>query len=75
MKLTDYLSHTGMSAETFAKKLDVTVSAVNFWRNGDRTPRIAQMRKIFDATDGAVTPNDFMPPSEESNSRTCEAAE
>lgn len=61
MKLSDYLSISGKSAAVFASEIGASVSAVNFWRAGDRTPRIAQMQKIFEATNGAVTPNDFLP--------------
>lgn len=61
MRLSDYLSMSKTSAEAFASELGVSVSAVNYWRSGDRIPRIAQMQKIFDATKGAVTPTDFLP--------------
>ncbi len=61
MKLSDYLTQSQKSADIFAKEIGVTVSAVNFWRNGDRIPRIGQMQKIFEITQGAVTPTDFLP--------------
>jgi transcriptional regulator with XRE-family HTH domain len=60
MKLSDYLAMTNKSAATFAAELGTSVSAVNYWRTGDRTPRIAQMQKIYEATNGAVAPNDFL---------------
>jgi transcriptional regulator with XRE-family HTH domain len=62
MKLSDYLAMANKSAATFAAELGMSVSAVNFWRTGERTPRIAQMQKIYEATNGAVSPNDFLPP-------------
>lgn len=62
MKLSDYLAMANKSAAAFAAELGTSVSAVNFWRNGERTPRIAQMQKIYEATNGAVAPNDFLPP-------------
>jgi transcriptional regulator with XRE-family HTH domain len=61
MKLSDYLAMANKSAATFAAELGISVSAVNFWRTGERTPRITQMQKIYEATNGAVTPNDFLP--------------
>lgn len=60
MKLSDYLAMTNKSAAKFAVEIGASTSAVNFWRSGERTPRIKQMQKIFDATSGAVTPNDFL---------------
>lgn len=65
MKLSDYLSSTEVSAEALAKRVGVTVSAVNFWRTGMRVPRIKQMQKIFDATGGKVGPSDFIFPEGE----------
>jgi DNA-binding transcriptional regulator YdaS (Cro superfamily) len=61
MKLSDYLAMTNKSAAKFADEIGASTSAVNFWRSGGRTPRIGQMQKIFEATNGAVTPNDFLP--------------
>jgi transcriptional regulator with XRE-family HTH domain len=59
MKLSDFLSESNKSAADFAREIGVTVNAVNFWCNGERTPRPAQMQKIFEVTSGVVAPNDF----------------
>jgi len=61
MKLAAYLELRNMRDAEFAALIGVSVSAVQFWRTGGRMPRKAQMQSIFEATDGAVTPNDFLP--------------
>jgi transcriptional regulator with XRE-family HTH domain len=61
MKLAAYLELRNMRDADFAALVGVSVSAVQFWRTGGRMPRKAQMQKIFEATAGAVTPNDFLP--------------
>jgi len=64
MKLDAYLKLTGLTEDAFGKKIGVSATAVNHWRNGARTPRVAQMQKIFRVTEGAIAPSDFiaMPP-------------
>lgn len=61
MKLAAYLELRNMRDADFAALVGVSVSAVQFWRTGGRMPRKAQMQSIFEATAGAVTPNDFLP--------------
>jgi DNA-binding transcriptional regulator YdaS (Cro superfamily) len=60
MTLNEYLSLTGTNAEAFARQVNVSVAAVNYWRSGARIPRIEQMRKINDVTNGRVAPSDFI---------------
>jgi DNA-binding transcriptional regulator YdaS (Cro superfamily) len=60
MKLSDYLELGNIDAAAFAARINVTPKAVSYWISGDRTPRPEQMQKIIDATNGAVTPNDFL---------------
>ena len=61
MKLADYLVTSKIDELAFAAKLGVSAKAVRHWVRGDRTPRPEQLQKIFNATDGAVTPSDFLP--------------
>jgi DNA-binding transcriptional regulator YdaS (Cro superfamily) len=58
--LANFLTSSDLTERDFASKLGVTQQAVNTWVRGSRTPRIGQMQKIFEATNGAVTPNDFL---------------
>jgi hypothetical protein len=37
-----------------------TAFAVKKWKYGERTPRNAQMQRLTEISDGAVTANDFM---------------
>lgn len=59
MKLHEYLSERGLTLEAFAKVIEVDVSTVSRYARGDRTPRPAIMRRIGEATGGAVRPQDF----------------
>ena len=61
MKLAEYLATKQLDESAFAAALGVSAMGVRHWVNGRRTPRPEQMQKIFSATDGAVTPNDFLP--------------
>ena len=59
MRLSAYLSDKGESTAEFAARLGVTGEAVRLWLNGERIPRQEMMVRISQATDNAVTPNDF----------------
>ena len=59
MDLKTYISEQGCSLHTFGQQVGVTQSAVSRWLCGNRSPSPAMMRKIMEATNGAVTPNDF----------------
>jgi len=63
MKLLDYLKLTNISDEAFAAKFngEISVSGVRKWKYGERTPRLPELVRIEELTDGAVTPNDFLP--------------
>ncbi len=61
MKLSDYLIETKTDHGDFARTLGVSAKAVQHWLAGNRTPRPEWMVKIIAATDGAVTPIDFLP--------------
>lgn len=68
MKLSEFLETKELTPQAFAGLLPVSGEAVRLWLNGDRTPRPAQMQRIMEITEGAVTPNDFLPPFREAES-------
>lgn len=59
MKLSAYLESHGITASAFAETIGRDKSTVTRLSNGDRKPDPATMQAILEATDGAVTPNDF----------------
>ena len=64
MKLSAYFEMTNTSPAKFAADLgDVSVSGVVKWLRGDRTPRPDDLRRIYELTNGAVQPNDFVLPA------------
>lgn len=61
MKLAEYMRSSAISDEAFAALVgDCTPHAVKKWFYEERVPRPEQMRRIFEVTNGAVTPNDFI---------------
>ena len=61
MKLETYLSKTQKTPAAFAIELGKSsASGVMKWLRMERTPRPHEMRRIFDVTNGKVTPNDFI---------------
>ena len=59
MDLSTYLNGENLSAADFARRINVSRSAVGRWMNGERVPSSEVMRRIRDATGGVVQPNDF----------------
>lgn len=59
MRLNEYLSNKEVSQAAFAREIDESPQNVGRYVNGDRIPEPEVMQKIFDATDGIVTANDF----------------
>lgn len=59
MTLNEWLSQQKITDAQMAKKLSVTTQAINNYRNKRRVPRAEIMARITQATNGAVTPNDF----------------
>ncbi|MBR9954460.1 helix-turn-helix transcriptional regulator [Eubacteriaceae bacterium Marseille-Q4139] len=53
-KLYKLRNDTGLSQKEFADKIGASQSAVNYWENGNRQPRIAQIKKIAKAFDIAL---------------------
>lgn len=58
MTLDAYLSQQAITETSFAETLGVQQSTVNRMRKG-AVPTPSVMEKVFAATGGAVTPNDF----------------
>lgn len=61
MNLRSYLDVEKETVCGFAARIGVSPCSVWRWLDGSRTPRPVLMRKIFTATDGAVTAADFFP--------------
>lgn len=53
-KLYKLRNDTGLSQKEFADKIGASQSAVNYWENGNRQPRITQMKKIAKTFDIAL---------------------
>ncbi|MGJ0505634.1 MAG: helix-turn-helix domain-containing protein [Methylocystis sp.] len=66
MKLLDYLKENNLSDAAFAEHLGggLSESAVRKWKYGERTPRLRDLVRIEEVTNGTVTPSDFLPQSE-----------
>lgn len=60
MKLNDYVELAGITASELAAMVGVTYPTAWRWLHGTRQPNREQMRSIFHATKGAVTPNDLV---------------
>lgn len=59
MKLADYLKSKKLTQYAFAKMAEVTQAAVQRYATGKRIPDDAVMLRIYSATNGDVTANDF----------------
>lgn len=53
-KLYKLRNDTGLSQKEFSDKIGASQSAVNYWENGNRQPRITQMKKIAKTFDIAL---------------------
>jgi predicted transcriptional regulator len=75
MTLSEYLGRHSVSVSAFAAKVGVPPSTI--WRviKRQRDPGLDLLGKIMKATDGAVTPNDFLSLPQPAPSFTPEAAE
>jgi len=61
MKLAAYMKSNKLRPDEMATRIgEVSASGVVKWMREERMPRADQQRRIFDATGGAVTPNDFV---------------
>lgn len=61
MQLADYLKANGISDEDFGQLIGVTRQAVHRYKTFARFPERPVLSLIFEVTEGAVTPNDFLP--------------
>ena len=59
MTLLEYLTTMGLDRAAFARKIGATPEAVRLWEVGRRIPNQVFMKRIADATDNRVMPNDF----------------
>lgn len=57
--MNEFLALNAVKQKDFATRIDERATAINKYCLGQRIPRPDVMRKIFAATNGAVTPNDF----------------
>ena len=62
MTLDEYLEEFDMIDREIADEIGVSRETVTRIRNGVQIPLFETMIRIFDATAGRVTPNDFLPP-------------
>lgn len=60
MRLADYLDQNGIKRTAFAAKIGVSPATVTGWCEDAFWPGKENAKRIWRATDGAVTPNDFM---------------
>jgi transcriptional regulator with XRE-family HTH domain len=61
MNLTAYLEASSLSPSKFAESIGVPASTITRILSGEREPGLGLLKKIHAATNGAVTPNDFLP--------------
>ena len=59
MRLSDYLKAEGMTLAQFGSQIGISASTVHRYATGLRVPKPEVMSRVFAATDGRVTPNDF----------------
>lgn len=62
MKLSEFMRDAKLDDDAMAAKVGCSAGAVRKWRYGERMPRPDQMIRLREATDGAVTADDFLPP-------------
>lgn len=62
MKLAAYLELPGKRASDIARKCDCSVSTITRIAKGEKAPSMKMAAAIREATDGAVTPDDYLPP-------------
>lgn len=74
VKLGRYISREKITYEAFGKRIGRDHTAVSRYVNGKRLPNRVTMRKIIDATGGAVTANDFLDEMPKPNRRRVTSA-
>ena len=61
MTLHQYLSLRDLKPSAFAAEIGVPASTITRILSGERSPGLDLLTLIRDKTNGAVTPNDFIP--------------
>ena len=59
MKLADYLSDSKLTQSEFAKRIGSPVSVVSRLVSEERDPSVETLKRIIEASDGAVCLDDF----------------
>lgn len=59
MTLKEYLKSNHLTPDEFAKIIGLSRGGVLKWMTGERFPRPVVLQKIYEVTNGEVTPNDF----------------
>lgn len=62
MRLSAYLQLPGQQATDLARKCEVSVSTITRIAKGEKLPSMQMAARIRRATNGAVTPDDYLPP-------------
>jgi transcriptional regulator with XRE-family HTH domain len=60
MTLAEYLKSTGERPAQFAARIGVSRQNVSRWVAGKNLPRVAEIKRIVEATDGKVDGNSFL---------------
>ncbi|MDH2313370.1 helix-turn-helix domain-containing protein [Methylobacterium brachiatum] len=60
MRLADFLADRGIKDSDFAETIGVSRMTLWRYKSGDRRPEWDVLKRIVQATDGHVTPNDFL---------------
>ena len=60
MHLTSFLETANETDAAFARRIGVSPQALSRYKLGQRRPEWDVLERIKDATDGKVTPNDFL---------------
>lgn len=58
--LTAYRNEHGLSLEALGAQIGATKSMVWKWEKGETVPRRHFANKLYELTEGKVTPNDFV---------------
>ena len=58
-KLDKWLTNNSLTRQLFAKKIKISTATLSRYLSGDRIPKQEIMEKIFRATKGSISPDDF----------------
>ena len=61
MQLADWMAKHDFLDREFAEEIGVRRATVSRFRSGALIPSFTLMIRIYEVTDGAVSPNDFLP--------------